>query len=972
MERTGDWLTSVIRSRSVHGGMVDLENPLSGWQGKLFTLLSPAVDGARIQGFNSVEAHGTFAAEAATAWFARPPIGLVRLLTGAFVFDMTAAKSLFNAPQDVPNWFEHHIHALSSTDELVSFFQRYPLLAQLTEATLIGWRDAGIEFALRLSSDIVEIKKLLHASDLKLQDVESRLGDPHQGGRTVACVTFDKGKIAYKPRPGGTAVGLRNLIAKLRNDYNVPLDFGVPETLDYKDYAWMTWIDSVPCEQATDVSRYYYRLGQLNALAWLLGANDLHSENIIAFGDTPYVVDVETIVTPIPRHKDSGHTHPVPGVLLESPASTGLLPLQVDLGDGIHADFSAVGDEPGQAGAEVTTWDCVGTTAMHAVRRRLSGEYPDSMPTLVDAKPINALDYEDEINAGFATAIHQLASIPHNSIIDIVSEQTTWPTRSSRALLRHTYEYSQIMSYLWHPDILFDPSLAEIGFDVLRGGRVHSDDAVQDTVVSVEVAALRKGDIPYFQVDLDETHLRGPLKEILVMDFFDASPLDRMRSRIGQLHEQRASLLWVTAASIRAAKVNRGNEIKTPICCATPLSPPINTNSLLLAAKAIADRICDLSCDDGKEVSWLTVRVDKSFQWRLCPMDRSLYSGTAGILLFLETLNTVTPLDKRTDALRNRLLHQWQKSSVDELGSHGALVGAAGDLYLANRLQGIRPINSGIIQALVATSGVVGNDLDYLSGAAGIVVVLSRLAKSHSDMREALLKAATPHVRQLLDSFTFTVEGGYWNTIDDQPLVGFAHGVSGIAYGLMEFIRVCDDDVLIKAIRRVVRASFAWQSVVFDSEAENWPDFRLPESRMSDFSYSWCNGSAGIGLARAKAYGFGYWPDEDLLKDLTFAIGTSVAGGLGNGQGLCHGDMGVAETCLTSGIACRRREWVEYGQSIAAMVADDILMQEGLTTEELGPGVDLPGLFSGSAGIGYELLRCYSPRQVPSISTLDA
>ena len=626
MERTGGWLSSAIRSAP--SALSDPKFALPGWQGSLFRVLSPAVDAARHQGLVQVGAHGAFAVEAANAWFARPPLTLVRLFTSAFVFDMTAAKSISTAPDDVANWFEQHVATLSSVHELGAFFHRYPLLAQLTEATLIGWRDAGIEFALRLGSDIEDVKALLRTSNLTLQDVESCLGDPHQGGRTVACVTFDKGKVAYKPRPGGIAVGLRNLITKLRDDYDVTLEFTVPETVSRDNYSWMLWIDPSPCKDVSEVDRYYYRLGQLNALAWLLGGTDLHSENIVASDGTPYVVDVETIVTPIPRHQDSGHTHPVPGVLLESPASTGLLPLQTDLADGHHADFSAIGDQAGQTGAEVTTWDCTGTTDMHAVRRRLPGEYPNSMPTMADGQPVNALDFEEAINAGFAAALQHMTRVPAGTITDFITERATWPNQPSRAVLRHTYEYSQIIGYLRHPDVLFDPSLADIAFNVLRDGRVHSDTLVQDVVVSAEIAALLKGDIPYFQVNLTDTHLRGPSSEVLVADFFDGSPLERVRTRLRQLHEQRPPLQWVTAASIRAAKMNRGIAIPTPICCVAVQPQPVRIPSLLQAAQSIANRVTDLSYDDGKEVSWLTMRVDKSSQWRLCPMDRSLYSGT--------------------------------------------------------------------------------------------------------------------------------------------------------------------------------------------------------------------------------------------------------------------------------------------------------------------------------------------------------
>ena len=43
---------------------------------------------------------------------------------------------------------------------------------------------------------------------------------------------------------------------------------------------------------------FYRKLGGLSAITYVLGASDLHSDNIIAKGDTPHIIDYETIIQP--------------------------------------------------------------------------------------------------------------------------------------------------------------------------------------------------------------------------------------------------------------------------------------------------------------------------------------------------------------------------------------------------------------------------------------------------------------------------------------------------------------------------------------------------------------------------------------------------------------------------------------------------------------------------------------------------
>jgi lantibiotic modifying enzyme len=53
-------------------------------------------------------------------------------------------------------------------------------------------------------------------------------------------------------------------------------------------------VEYLPCQNQEEIKRYYQRAGQLLCLLYVLGANDCHNENLIACGEYPVLVDLET------------------------------------------------------------------------------------------------------------------------------------------------------------------------------------------------------------------------------------------------------------------------------------------------------------------------------------------------------------------------------------------------------------------------------------------------------------------------------------------------------------------------------------------------------------------------------------------------------------------------------------------------------------------------------------------------------
>ena len=129
---------------------------------------------------------------------------------------------------------------------------------------------------------------------------------------------------------------------------------------------------------------------------------------------------------------------------------------------------------------------------------------------------------------------------------------------------------------------------------------------------------------------------------------------------------------------------------------------------------------------------------------------------------------------------------------------------------------------------------------------------------------------------------------------------------------------------------------------------------------------AWCHGAPGIGLARLLS--LPYLDDATIRAEIATALETTRAHGFGGNHSLCHGDLGNLDLLLQAGEALGDDGWVEAAGRKAAQVLASIESNGWLCGIALG--AESPGLMTGLAGIGYQLLRLAEPARVPSVLTL--
>ena len=341
-------------------------------------------------------------------------------------------------------------------ERLFPMFKRFPVLAKLWHVLISQWIDETAELLLRFSADRVALSRSFLASRPidKIIDLRFGLSDPHNGGRTVTLIRCKGGSIIYKPRPGH---GEREWFKFIRylNAKGLQPNLLAAKVLCRIGYCWMEYVPAAPCKNQATARRFYQRLGETIAVAYLLQAVDCHRDNVIASSEYPVLVDAETLWH-VPRGNKSQTS-------LEILCQTGFV----------------------SASHQRSSYQYRSSVLGNA---KLGRHIPRIGP-----KRLNAKRYEHEIITGFKRAWHCIfRSTDHHTartdrwrrLNNLTQRRIYWPTRNYDAIRRASIQPTALRSGV-ERDLLI-ASLCK------RRG-------VQSRVLREEVTALKRLDIPYFR-----------------------------------------------------------------------------------------------------------------------------------------------------------------------------------------------------------------------------------------------------------------------------------------------------------------------------------------------------------------------------------------------------------------------------------------------------------------------------------------
>jgi type 2 lantibiotic biosynthesis protein LanM len=258
--------------------------------------------------------------------------------------------------------------------------------------------------------------------------------------------------------------------------------------------------------------------------------------------------------------------------------------------------------------------------------------------------------------------------------------------------------------------------------------------------------------------------------------------------------------------------------------------------------------------------------------------------------------------------------------------------------------------------------------LDVIAGSAGCVGSLLTLYQWRPAER-TLAVAIQCGDRLLATAQTMATGIGWKAAMWPQPLTGFSHGAAGMAWALLRLATVTG----IERFETAAREAVAYEHHLFVAAQGNWPDLRehnvcIPAATATGQTCmtAWCYGAPGIGLGRLTS--LPCLEDREMHQDIAVAIETTRAHGFGFNHSLCHGALGNLDLLIEAHVRLGRADLQLHINGIAAMIVADIRQNGWRCGNPLG--VESPGLMTGLAGMGYELLRLAEPTRVPSVLAL--
>ncbi len=886
-------------------------------------------------------------------------------------------------------------------DGLLSLFQNYSVLGRLVATAIDFWVEATAEFLNRLATDWLEIQQCF-SEDTPLEQVialKPNLSDSHNRGRSVIALTFNTGlQLVYKPKDLGLDVVFYQLLDWCNQHGNssslfsprlpgtqgdTPLAFKILQVLNRSTHGWVEYVESQPCEDEAAVQRFYQRSGMLLCLVYALQGTDCHYENLIASGEHPVLVDLETLLHH--RLKTVGSIKSDAPTLAyqqlsESVLQTHLLPQWgILLHDPLSIDLSGLGGVEEQQ-QSVPKLENLNMDAMALSYKTVSFKQANA-PTL-NGTPLSPEDYLEDLVAGM-TQMYRLLMSQKAELFAPDSPLMFLAHQNVRFVFRATNTYAVILQKSFQPSLLGTGIDRSIGLDVLsRGFLTMEEKPIFWQMLAAEVQAMEQLDIPFFPADSSSHSLKLPTG-VLIPEVFEEPSFDRMLRRLATLSEadltQQIEIIWGSFYSRFIQEPSPVSGEVSPVPCLR-VTEVVTSEQLVQQAITIAEDLQQRAiCATDGSVTWIGMGYRHRNQgFQLQGLGYSLYDGSCGVALFLAALAKITG-DSQWHELAlgtlQPLRHALADSEPDSVARLTRQLGISGTtglgsiVYALTKISQLLQESALLADARTAASWITPDKIaadqtfDVMEGAAGVILSLLSLHEvetGNQGQQPTPLEFAIAWGEHLLEHQTsIDHRPKTWKTGNGKQLTGFSQGAAGIAYALLRLFAVTQDCRFLNAATDAI----AYEQSVFSTEAQNWLDLRSEEPC---FRVSWAHGASGIGLGRLG--GLSVLDTVEIRQEIAIALETTQKYILGNVNNLCWGTLGRIETLLVAAQRLNRPDLLEFvDQAVTWILAQ--AQQQGccISCSDLPSKVYNPGFFHGATGIGYQLLRIANPQLLSSV-----
>ena len=434
----------------------------------------------------------------------------------------------------------YHEKWLDCKENVYKILKEFPELARLLFMEIQCNYELADEILEHLETDYSQIiKTFCHGRDFGDIREVSFMGDAHNRGKKTARVEMDNGvTVYYKPHCLQNSQRYQEIYAYLCKKAGISC---IEQRYLIRDtYGWEKHIEWQCCHTEEEVRRYFFRMGIHLMLGYTLGVTDLHGENVMAHGEHPVIIDLETCPGYIIQTEESSVRRKTETLLAKSVLHTGILPV-LTWGAGKEAVILSA----------VNTGKIVTPFRVPAVKKAETSEmYIDYQPvefeikenTLkINDKIVNAYEYAGNLEQGFRFAYEKV--LTDKAITEMLE---AFYDTGARVILRHTQQYSMYRFLSWHPDYVGERKRRAQLLQVMhREGETETQKKIHD----YEIQDLLENDIPCFHTEGRERCIyTGDGKS--VKDYFPVSPYESWKIHIKHLGKKdcqyQCDLIWLS------------------------------------------------------------------------------------------------------------------------------------------------------------------------------------------------------------------------------------------------------------------------------------------------------------------------------------------------------------------------------------------------------------------------------------------
>jgi len=840
---------------------------------------------------------------------------------------------------DTPEDRYYSFCKITKTEEFNEYIMKtYPVLEYLFQQKMdhaIKCIDSTYK---HFMNDQEALEQAFGAKFSEIYDIEIGNGDTHECGKTIAILTGDFGKIVYKSRNLSNDLALNKVIDFLNRSRKINFPLKNNLILCRSDYGWQEFIETKECENLKKVEKFYYRAGCNLAIFYIFNSGDMHYENIITDGEYPRIIDTETLVT-LSKFKNIDDMEEIHNFPMDNVLSTCFLPYN-DKSGTMDVDLSGLsGGNIKSEKIKEYNIENYGTDHMKLVRKHINHTMNQTNIPRVSGKQVNASEWKEHLIKGFEDAMNVFTQDKEQLIECII--QSDIKDSQQRQLFRNTYAYAKFLETSCYPTYLSSFDERRKLFEKMR-----NPENLEDKRIEHEITLLNKGYIPAYYSLFASKDLCS-CGEIIQKNYFNQSGSDTVKYKIASLspdtirlqkHIINLSYMTLIEDIISKPTINERNTAyyKSSIIGATSIFKSIEENILL-------------NPDDGLHDLYM-LRLGENSQ-ALQGLELSLYEGGGliwAIYNYAKEKGDKRLVKKCLSMLESTIKKQEKKNISDSLSLYagmGSGIYILFNIYMDTRATKYYSLFQQSLQKVEERLDTL-EEIDYMHGISGYVVLLSKILSKRNDeyVASVFLKACKV-LEKLIASYKTEV-------------AGIAHGGAGVALAL-SFVEQCNGKgKYLDIIETILNEEKAY---------------------IDEDNIFWCRGTGGIALAKA-----------GILKNLQHRINEPAYQRIVDGLDedierllsakfdemdnlcLCHGIYGYYD--ILNVFLC------EYGNILVKDKIDRLKEKMESVRKELvvvtakklwiNSDYMLDTFMLGTSGVGYAMLRLHNSKY-PSILNLD-